>query len=82
MPVVDGLIEDRREAVDELADHRRPERPHASPATVAQHSAGLDRAPELCGFLELVRHERDAEVSIDLVELVLTEEGQQVVGET
>ena len=81
MSVVDGFIEDRGEAVDELADHRGPERPHASAASIAQHGAGLDRAAELCRLLELVRLERDAEFSVDLVKLVLAEEGQQVVGE-
>jgi hypothetical protein len=82
VPVVDGLVEDRREAGGELADHRRAERPDASPATVAQHGAGLNRAPKICGFLKLVRLERDAEVSVDLVQLVLAQERQQVVGET
>ena len=82
MSVVDCFIEDRGEAVDEFPSHRRSDRSHAPPATVAQHSACLERAPKLCCFLELVRLERDAEVSVNLVELALAEERQQVVGET
>ena len=58
-----------------------PERSHSPPAAVAQHGAGLDRSSELGGFLELVGLEGETEVGVDLVEAVLAEERQQVVGQ-
>ena len=79
--VVDGLVEDRGEAGGELADHGGPEWSHSPPAAVSQHRAGLDRAPELRGLLELVGLEREAQVAVDLVEPVLAEERQQMVGQ-
>jgi hypothetical protein len=63
-----------------IADRGLAEWANSPPATVTQHGARLDRAPELCSFLELVRLEREAHVGVDLVEPVVAEERQQIVG--
>ena len=81
VPVLDGLVEDRGQAVDELADRRRAEWP-APPTPVPQFGAGVDRAPQLGGFPQLVGLERQAELGVDLVEAVLAEERQQVLGQS
>ena len=81
VPVLDRLIEDRRERVDQLADRRRPERPQPSAAPVAQLRAGRDAPRAARPPPELVRLEGEAELAVDLVEPVGAEERQQVTVE-
>ena len=61
--VLDGLVEDRGERVDELADRGGAERSEASSAAVAEVGAGGDRVAELACLAQLVRLEGEAELA-------------------
>jgi hypothetical protein len=72
--VVDGFVEDRCQAGGELTDHRGAQRPYRPPLSVLELGAGIPRAAQLGGLLDLVRLEGEAELGVDVAEAVLPEE--------
>src|SRR6478672_1641345 len=76
--VLDRLVEHASERLDELLDRRQPEWRDPAPATVAQICARGDGTSQLLGLAQLDFLEAQTRATIDLVEPVPAEEGQQV----
>jgi hypothetical protein len=76
VPVLDGIVEDSRKAIEHLAHRRRAERYRAPPATVANIGAGLDRLAQFLRLAQQVSLEGEAQIAVDLIEAKVTEERQ------
>jgi hypothetical protein len=77
--VLDRLFEDRYQAVDQLPDRRRAERPDATAPLVAQHRPRLKRVAYLGCLTELRGLELLTERGVNLVQREPGEQGQQML---
>ncbi len=76
--VLHGLVEDRREGVDELLDRRRAKRTLAPPGAATDDRSCGKRRAELRNLLELRGLEALAQLSVDLVDGRGPKEREQV----
>ncbi len=76
--VLDGFLEDCAETVEQTSYGSRPERDDLAVALVTQVRTGIERLLEFVRLFDLVLPERGAEFSVDFIEAVTAEEGQQV----
>ncbi len=78
LAVLDRLVQDRRQRRDDVPQRARIQRPQLSAVLIAQVRAGLQRLGDFAGLLQLARLERLAEVAVDPVQAVRSEERHQV----
>jgi hypothetical protein len=80
--ILDRVVEDRREARDQLADRCRSERDAAPVALVTHVGTGRDVAPQVARLSHLLGFERETQLSVDFVEPALSEEWEEVALQT
>ena len=79
--VLNGVVDNRREGVDQLAKGSRSEGDRPASPAVANVRAGGQRSAQLLRLSELVRLEREAALAVDAVEAVLGEERKQMTAD-
>ena len=76
--VLDGVVEDRGQTGDELADRRWPEWNPAPVAFVADVGAGGDGGSQVARLAPLLSLECEAHLGVDLVEATRSEEWEEM----
>lgn len=79
--VFDRVVEDRCQAVDGLADRRGSERDAAPVVIVADIRAGGEVGAQVARLAHLLGLEVEAEIGVDRIETMRSEERQQVAAE-